>query len=136
MYCANVMEMLDAWIDHELPAGLADQITRHIELCQRCRKEADGLCRLSKSLNALPPINTPARLTKITLKAFRSGHDRIGFVEWWQSLDFSMRGFACGMAMAGLLVGIVLGISIPSYKTDTAANTYLASIYPVEGILP
>lgn len=136
MECINVMEMIDAWVDHELPDNLASQISLHVEQCQSCRHEADALRQLSKALNTIPPVNEPARLIKNTLNVFRSAYNNPGFLEWWQNLGFSMRSFVCGMAMAGLLFGFILGVNINSYKTDASANTYLASLYPVEGILP
>jgi anti-sigma factor RsiW len=121
--------MLNAWIDHELPDHLADQVTRHIEQCQSCQYEASALRRLSKALNAMPSIVAPARLTRNTLKAFRDSFHHPGFLEWWQSLSFSMRSAACSMAIAGLLFGIFLVISLPSYQTSFVESTYISAIY-------
>ncbi len=135
MECINVKELLNAWIDHELPDDLSEQVTRHIVECQSCRDEATALSRVSEALNTMPPVVAPTRLTRKTLKAFRTSFHQPGFWEWWHNISFSMRIAACGIAVAGLLFGIILGDSLPLILIKTTTNTYFDSLYLMEGIL-
>lgn len=136
MECNKVIEKLDAWIDSELPDHLADQVTRHVNQCEYCQKEAAAIDRLSMALRAMPAVFLPARLSRNTLKAFRLNFKHPGLLEWWQNMNLIMRSTACGIAMAGLLFGFVFGGSLPLFSSETVATNYLSVLYPTEGMLP
>lgn len=136
MECQDVNEMLDAWMDGELPQNRADQLNRHLGICRSCAREADALQMLVASLDAMPTVQVPAQLARKTIQKFRACFEHPGFLEWWRTLGFAMRGAACGAAMAGLLMGIVLGTSLTVLPTDTATNDYIEVLYHTGGMLP
>lgn len=136
MECQDVNEMLDAWLDGELSPDSAAQLSRHLEICRSCAREADALRILIASLNAMPTVKAPSQLARKTMQKFRACFDHPGILEWWRSLGFSMRSAACGATMAGLLMGIVLGASLTVLPTDAGGNGYIEVLYHTGGMLP
>jgi anti-sigma factor RsiW len=45
-------DRLVAWLDRELPEGEADDVSRHLEMCAECRKQAEAYKRTSIALSA------------------------------------------------------------------------------------
>lgn len=136
MECQDVTEILNAWMDLELPAEQTARINRHLKTCRPCAREADALRMLAITLDAMPTIPVPAQLVRKTMRKLRAGFEHPGIIEWWRSLGFAMRGAACGAAMAGLLLGIILGTSLTVLPSAAAANGYIEVLYHTEGMLP
>jgi len=57
----HVVDNLDAYLDHSLPAGERMQVERHLETCESCRRELDNLRNLLKRAGELPKSLKPAR---------------------------------------------------------------------------
>jgi anti-sigma factor RsiW len=62
MDCKEARPLLDANADHELPAPDARRVQQHIESCDACRRESDGLRELSSALRAAPYHRAPSSL--------------------------------------------------------------------------
>ena len=135
MDCLNTREMLNAYLDAELPPDLTDQVCRHLDRCPECSRELTELQKIFNHLNAIPEIPTPAALARRTLKAFRAGLEKPTFSEWWQGMSLSMRGAVCGVAVAGLLFGLMLGSSLSSLP-EASVQSHLIAFSDTEGILP
>ncbi len=135
MNCLNARELLNAYVDAELPPGLTEEVRRHLDACPACTLEVAELQRLAKHLDAIPEINTPAALARRTLKAFRANVEKPSIADWWQNMSFYMRGAACSVALAGLLFGLILGGSL-SFLPDASVNSHLIAFYDTEVILP
>lgn len=133
MDCVNAYQ-LNAYIDSELPSDRADRVRRHLAQCPTCAATAAELRHLTQRLDTMPEFPLPARLARRTRQAFRACVDRPGFFEWWQGLGVSMRSAACAIALAGLVSGILLAVSLS--MPETTPQTYLATLYHTEGILP
>ncbi len=86
-------------------------------------------------LNALPAMAAPAGFSRRTLRAFRMGLEPQNLIQWWQHLNFIMRGAVCGAALAGLLFGAVMGTSLAAPDTDSPITSYHA-LYAGTGIFP
>ncbi|OAJ56359.1 transcriptional regulator [Paraburkholderia ginsengiterrae] len=62
MDCKEARPLLDANADHELPAPDARRVQQHIESCDACRRESEGLRALSSALRAAPYHRAPQSL--------------------------------------------------------------------------
>ncbi len=135
MDCLNTRELLNAYVDAELPPDLTEKVRRHLDLCPACSSEVAGLQLLANHLDAIPEIPMPTALARRTLKAFRASVEKPTLADWWQSMSFYMRGAVCGVALAGLVFGLVLGGSLP-FLPDASVNSHLLAFSDTEGILP
>lgn len=135
MDCSNTRELLNAFVDAELTPDLTEKVQHHLDSCPACTSEVAALEQLTKHLDNLPEVHTPATIARRTLNAFRAGMEKPTIADWWHTMSFHMRGVVCGMALAGLLLGLFLGGSF-SFLPDTSANSFLISFYNPGGILP
>ena len=135
MSCIDIRKRLSAWVDHELPDQEAQRVADHLTRCPACRLEAEGMAQLASLLDNLPTVKAPAALSRNTLAAFRAGLEPPAMGEWWRSLTLAMRGAVCGAALAGLLLGAVLGTTFIIPGSGTAADPY-QTLYASRGILP
>ena len=62
MDCKEARPLLDANADHELPAPDAHLVQQHVESCDACRRESEGLRALSSALRAAPYHRAPQSL--------------------------------------------------------------------------
>lgn len=135
MDCVESRRRLDAWLGGELPDPEAKRMSDHIERCPACRLEARGHRQLMDLLDHLPPLAAPAGFSRRTMRALRAGLEKPGMAEWWRGLSLAMRSAACGVALAGLLLGAVLGSRVIQLETAVVANPY-QSLYASKGIYP
>jgi len=52
-YCKEILNMIPLYLDNELSAEDADNVRRHIESCDCCKKEAEFLASLMKTASSL-----------------------------------------------------------------------------------
>ena len=93
MECRKIQEDFSAYLDGELTGPQAALVTRHLEVCPRCRQEYQAWQSLWDSLLAAP-APAPTDLTARVL-ARLPGRPQ----SWWRHLALA----------ASLLVGISLG---------------------------
>lgn len=63
MECDRMKELIDAYVDRQLPHELAAQVKRHLTECNHCRRAAEGLTRLRNGVKiAAGEEETPAHL--------------------------------------------------------------------------
>jgi anti-sigma factor RsiW len=136
MKCRDAKEKVNAWVDGELTKAAAAQLSRHMEGCPSCAREAEALQRLAAALDRLPAAPPPAHLSKTTLRRFRQEIDKPGLVDWWRSLGLVMRGAVCSAATGGLVLGVGLGSSLTALQTTVAASGLISIVYHTGGILP
>ena len=136
MQCQDVIERLSAWVDGELSAVEAKSMDQHIGHCPACAREAEDLKKLASYLDSLPPVTAPDLLARRTLRAFRDALDRPSLAEWWADLSVAMRSAACGVALAGMVCGMVLAISLTVWPESAPVHPYFQSVYTVGGLLP
>lgn len=135
MECDDIVKQLTAWVDNELPPRQAHGIEMHLENCPKCHRAAWDQRQISVLLNKLPTMAAPGGLSRKTLRAFRNGLERPNLLQWWQQLNFIMRGAVCGATLAGLIFGAVMGTSL-SDLTDNSRTTAYHTLYAGAGILP
>ena len=93
MECRKIQEYFSAYLDGELPGAQADLVTRHLDVCPRCRQEYQTWESLWDSLLA-EPVPAPTDLTAQVMARLRDRPQ-----PWWRHLALA----------ASLLVGIFLG---------------------------
>lgn len=54
--CPQCLEMLDAFHDMELSSNEAEQVERHLEVCDDCRRQLSQIEIMVESIKALPPM--------------------------------------------------------------------------------
>lgn len=69
--CRDVAEVLQAYLDGELPASKTHLVSEHLEHCQRCGIEADVYREVKRSLEQL--ATPPDREAVERLRAFADG---------------------------------------------------------------
>lgn len=62
MKCAEVMEWMHRYLDHDLSRDEIDQMFRHIDQCPSCAEVFERLSLLSKKLEQLPDVKPPFSL--------------------------------------------------------------------------
>jgi anti-sigma factor RsiW len=75
MDCNEARPLLDASADHELPAPDALRVQQHIDNCDACRRESEGLHALSQTLRAAPYHRAPESLRARIVGALPSTQD-------------------------------------------------------------
>jgi anti-sigma factor RsiW len=136
MKCSDAKQKFNGWVDGELPKEAAADLSRHIQGCNACAREAEALKQLAATLDRLPAAPAPAHLSQSTMRRFRQEMKKPGLVEWWRGLGLLMRGAVCGAATGGLVMGIGLGNSLTALQTSAAAPWLINIVYHTGGILP
>ncbi len=133
MECLKVQELLDAYVDSELPPDSAREVQSHLALCSVCGQEAVMLEQLTADLKDLPKIRMPKSLRRRIIKAFRSVRKEMVPVPRWYELVFQMNGLTCCIAVTGFLVGLFLGGSLMA-APDISGQAGLLALADMEGI--
>jgi anti-sigma factor RsiW len=121
MDCNEARPLLDASADRELPAPDALRVQQHIESCDACRRESEGLQALSRSLTAAPYHRAPDALRARIVAALPSTEEAVAALEprkaaprqrrwfaWldsWRGLQGNSQGGSRGMGAPGGLGG-------------------------------
>lgn len=71
MNCANVRNLLSAYLDAELPGSEMQLVRTHLEECSACRTECDDLREVKSLLRGLAPCSTPPGLEERLKAALR-----------------------------------------------------------------
>jgi anti-sigma factor RsiW len=108
MNCKETLHLLDAWIDGELPADKAREVSMHIGECDTCANEAESLGWIVTALSELPSRPMPPDLAKRTMWAFKAERGGLGLWVWWKGLGFGLRTAVLGLAACGFLCGVLL----------------------------
>ena len=135
MACKKIRNRLDALLDGELPVAEVERLTGHLGECRECRKVLAARRQIAVALDQLPSIPAPSGFARRTCRAFRSGAEWPGMAEWWQRLSMAMRSAVCGVALAGLLCGAVLGLNVTASQISGTGNPY-QNLYASKGIYP
>lgn len=126
---AQAWERLDEWLDGELPPDTSAELTRHLDGCPACQREAAARRRLGESLFAPASAEDPraeaafARRVMARIEAEE--------VPAWQRIFAPVLTPALGLGLAALLLSIVapgLGYSEPFDGWDEPDATYAALV--------
>lgn len=119
--CDSIRPSFSAYLDGAISGRQMQEIARHLESCDDCKREFDGLCSMQQSLAILGPARAPADLgMKLRLAI---SHERAAMKSNWKDA-FSLKwdntvrpllvqasaGFAGSVVLVGgimLLLGMV-----------------------------
>ncbi len=104
----HVVDMLSSYIDNALGSGEREGVRAHLETCDSCRIEHDGLTGMKAMLKNLP-VMPPPRAFTLTPEMVGAGARRESF---WQRLltPRAVPRFATGSVVAfALLIFLLLG---------------------------
>lgn len=118
-------EKLDEWLDGELTDAAAANLSRHLDACAACKREAAARRRLGEALFApLPPEDPRASAAFARRVMARIEADSVPV---WQRLFGRALTPALGLGLAALLLSIVapgLGYSEPFDGWDEPEAPY------------
>ena len=98
--CAEALDLLEPYLDGDLPPGQADGVRRHLEACPACAAELSLAARIQSELRALPQPDCPPEVIERVRRAGR------GEVIPFPSRDRAPRWrIAAAAALAALAVG-------------------------------
>ena len=131
MDCTDARDLLDGYLDNELDAAHALQVSRHLETCERCRTAHDAGLRLRAALREdAPRYRAPAQLRKHILASIDSanpGRPR----QWLRTWEWARLGAAFALAVLATF-GLTYHFAKPS-ASDLLMEEALAT--HVRGVL-
>ena len=126
---AQAWERLDEWLDGELPPETSAELTRHLDGCPACQREAAARRRLGESLfapaRAEDPRETAAFARRVMARVEADESPA------WRRLFAPALTPALGFGLAALLLSIVapgLGYSEPFDGWDEPDASYAALV--------
>ena len=121
--CRQIKRRLGRYHDGELPPAERVLVERHLQGCQLCSQELEGIREVSRAFQrglVIPPV-PPALTHRIMAQAHahagRTSRARDLF-RFWSDWSFSMRFAAVAISAAACYIGLVLGsASLPSSRS-------------------
>ena len=118
----HVVDLLSSYIDNALTSGERESVRAHLETCDSCRIEHDGLIGMKAMLKNLPVVPPPRAFT-LTPEMVGAGVRRESF---WQRLltPRAVPRFATGSVVAFALLALLLVGDFMGMKRDAAFAPY------------
>ncbi|MEO6910352.1 MAG: anti-sigma factor [Edaphobacter sp.] len=128
--CANIQSLFSAYLDGAVAGWQMQEIARHLESCNHCRDEFEGLRAMQQSLARLGPAKAPSDLgMKLRLAV---SHERAAMTSHWRDtlslkwentlrpvLVQASAGFAGSVVLLG---GIILLLGMVAVPEPVMAN--------------
>jgi anti-sigma factor RsiW len=110
MTCHDAAVLIDAYIDGELDAADAAQVTAHVETCANCRRQLEEREGLRRLLRGLPYYDAPARV-QVAVRSAATSVSRRRRVQTWMA----------AAAAVVIAVGSVVGVRLRQTASATSA---------------
>lgn len=108
MSCTAMQKKIKAYLDGELPAGVAEVLKSHLAECPACSQEAAALSKTWELLLEIPEVQEVPDLIPATLVRILEEQENTRsrkFLRWLFPVPLSA-------ATAALVIGLVIGIGI------------------------
>jgi len=69
--CEEALDLLEPYLDADLPPGEMDRVRRHLEACSACAAELSLAARIQRELRALPQPDCPPEVIERVRRAGR-----------------------------------------------------------------
>ncbi len=76
MICKKIVELLPRFIENDFSANEYEEIARHLEECERCRKEYEAMKKLIDCLENIPLLNVPDSFKESVMKNLEKIKDK------------------------------------------------------------
>lgn len=76
MICRKIVELLPRFIENDFTNEEYDEIARHLEKCERCRKEYEAMKTLIDRLESIPLLNVPKSFKESVMKNLEKMKDK------------------------------------------------------------
>ena len=133
MTCQDVRKMLNAFVDHELPAAKHERVTAHLAQCEACRETAARLETMAVLIGEARGPELPEGLSRRILVQARARLSEqpsraAAFFRWWNAEPSLVRAAGVAAVCAGLLLGLLLGADLWAEKngSEMVVNTAVA----------
>lgn len=111
MSCDEARELLEPWLDGDLPARQAALVRAHVDRCAGCAAELDLATLIQRELRSLPQHDCPPEVLQRVLDTGREGRGQVVPFESRRRIRTgAAQGFRIAVA-AALLAAIVGGVS-------------------------
>ena len=111
MECNKIKEMLNSYLDNELPAEEVEHVKAHLETCDTCRQEFAELEEVKSMVKSLPHYSAPAELAAKLESAYKPAPQPAGLL--WR-LRWAIPPLATAAAVT--LVVYISVVSMPRYS--------------------
>jgi len=108
MSCDETLELLEPWLDGDLPPGQAARVRTHVDRCADCAAELDLATLIQRELRALPQHDCPPEILQRVVETGRG--EVVPFEPRRRGRTGAVQGFRIAVA-AALLAAIVGGLS-------------------------
>lgn len=76
MICKKIVELLPRFIENDFSSIEYDEIVRHLDECERCRKEYEAMKRLIDHLENMPLLNVPQSFKESVMKNIKEKKEK------------------------------------------------------------
>jgi anti-sigma factor RsiW len=97
--CAEALEILEPYLDGDLPAAAAAGLRRHLERCADCAAELELAGKIQSELRSLPQLDCPPEVVE---RVRRAGGGVV--------VPFAPRRFASGLRLAAAAAVLALAV--------------------------
>lgn len=120
---AQAWDRLDEWLDGELPADAATELSRHLDACPACKSEAALRRRLGEALFAPAPAEDPRATAAFARRVMARVEESA--VPFWQA----WLGRSLAPALAAGLAALLLSLgSVEPFDSWDAPDAAYASL--------
>ena len=97
--CEEALEILEPYLDGDLPASEAARLRRHLEGCPDCASELELAGKIQRELRSLPQLDCPPEVLERVRRAGRG-----------EVVPFAPRRFATGFRVAAAAAMLALAV--------------------------
>ncbi|TET35056.1 MAG: hypothetical protein E3J72_13155 [Planctomycetota bacterium] len=127
MNCEEIKSRIQEFLDGELGNEEAEQVSRHLESCDRCRSEADAMRQVINAVAGLPRASAPGDFLESVLVRRRkeSGEKPADNIVSIQRRPFTSRivGLAATVIVAIILVLVLVRVSKDEERVAVGERT-------------
>lgn len=76
MICKKIVELLPRFIENDFSKEEYAEIARHLEECERCKKEYEAMKKLIDRLETMPLLNVPKSFKESVMKSLKEMKDK------------------------------------------------------------
>lgn len=76
MICKKIIELLPRFIENDFSPDEYREIAKHLEECERCKKEYEAMKNLIERLETMPLLNVPKSFKESVMKNLKDMQEK------------------------------------------------------------